>query len=53
MAGLAVGFLKDTDELVANWAEDKRWLPKMSEETRAKEFHLWKKAVTRTFDWVE
>jgi len=52
-AGLAVGFFKDTDELVANWAEDKRWLPKMPEETRAKEFHLWKKAVTRTFDWVE
>jgi len=52
-AGLAVGFLKDTDELVANWAEDKRWLPKMSEEKRVKEFHLWKKAVTRTFDWVE
>jgi len=52
-AGLAVGFFKDTDELVANWAEDHRWTPKMSAEIRSKEFNLWKKAVTRTFDWVE
>lgn len=52
-AGLAVGFFKDTDELVANWAEDHRWNPSMDEEKRNNLYHFWKKAVTRTFDWTE
>ncbi|MBE1514536.1 glycerol kinase GlpK [Nesterenkonia halotolerans] len=52
-AGLAVGFWSDTDELAANWAEDKRWEPAMDEEERARQLRLWKKAVTRTFDWVD
>jgi glycerol kinase len=52
-AGLATGFMKDTDEVVANWAEDHRWNPSMEEEKRASLYHFWKKAVTRTFDWVE
>jgi len=52
-AGLAVGFFKDTDELIANWAEDHRWKPSMEEEKRKSLYHFWKKAVTRTFDWVE
>jgi glycerol kinase len=52
-AGLAVGFFKDTDELVANWTVDRRWEPKMDEETRERLYHFWKKAVTRSFDWVE
>ena len=52
-AGLATGFLKDTDELVANWAEDHRWNPSMEEDERALLYHFWKKAVNRTFDWAE
>jgi glycerol kinase len=52
-AGLATGFLKDTDELAANWAEDHRWNPSMEEETRESLCHFWKKAVTRSFDWIE
>lgn len=52
-AGLATGFLKDTDEVVANWAEDHRWTPIMEEEKRASLYHFWKKAVTRSFDWEE
>ena len=52
-AGLAVGFFEDTGELVANWAEDKRWNPAMDRDTRARLYHFWKKAVTRTFDWTE
>jgi glycerol kinase len=52
-AGLAVGFFQDTDELVANWAVDQRWEPKMDEESRERLYHFWKKAVTRAFDWVE
>jgi glycerol kinase len=52
-AGLAVGFFQNTDELVANWAVDRRWDPKMDEQSREQLYHFWKKAVTRSFDWVE
>lgn len=52
-AGLAVGFWSNTDELAANWREGKRFHPQMDEETRSRKLRLWKKAVTRTFDWVD
>lgn len=52
-AGLAVGFWKDTDELKKNWGQDKEWKPDMNTKTRASLYAGWKKAVTRTFDWVE
>ena len=52
-AGLAVGFWKDFDELKANWGRDKEWRPAMDENVRKKLYSGWKKAVTRTFDWVE
>ena len=52
-AGLATGFWKDTAEVAANWAEEHRWNPSMDEKSRASLYHFWKKAVTRTFDWVE
>jgi len=52
-AGLAVGFWKEIDDLRENWLEDKRWSPSMDEAEVEKEYGFWKKAVTRTFDWVE
>lgn len=52
-AGLAVGFWDNLDELRANWGEDKKWLPQMSADKRDDLYKGWKKAVTRTFDWVE
>jgi glycerol kinase len=52
-AGLAVGFWKDYDELHANWGMDKQWKPSMSTEKRDSLFAGWKKAVTKTFDWIE
>jgi glycerol kinase len=52
-AGLATGFWNSEDELRENWVEDKRWEPKMEESARETAFHFWKKAVERTFDWVE
>jgi glycerol kinase len=52
-AGLAVGFWKDTDELRANWNEDKRWEPSIDEEAREAGYAGWKKAVQRTLDWVD
>lgn len=36
-----------------NWAEDKRWTPSMDTEKRDRLYRLWKKAVTRTLDWVD
>jgi glycerol kinase len=52
-AGLAVGFWKAVDDLRANWAKDKEWTPKLDHDKVEREYKLWKKAVTRTFDWVE
>ncbi|MDR8019444.1 glycerol kinase GlpK [Nesterenkonia aerolata] len=52
-AGLAVGHWQGTDELVANWSEDRRWSPQMDEQTRARSMRLWKKAVQRTMEWVD
>ena len=52
-AGLAVGFWSDPAELRAQWKEDGRWTPAMTAEEREAEHALWRKAVTRTFDWVE
>jgi glycerol kinase len=52
-AGLAVGFWKDFDELKNNWGRDKEWKPAMDSKLRKTLYSGWKKAVTRTFDWVE
>ncbi len=51
-AGLAVGFWKDFDELRANWGRDREWKPQMDSAKRDKLYSEWKKAVTRTFDWL-
>ncbi|HEY3476541.1 MAG TPA: FGGY-family carbohydrate kinase, partial [Anaerolineales bacterium] len=52
-AGLAVGFWKNVEDLRQNWAKDKEWEPQMDEALRDKEYKGWKKAVTKTFEWVE
>jgi glycerol kinase len=52
-AGLATRFYGGVEELRAQWAVDKTWEPRMDGERREKMFALWKKAVTRSFDWVE
>ncbi|MFD1861273.1 glycerol kinase [Aeromicrobium camelliae] len=52
-AGLAVGFWSSTDELVANWAENKRWRPTWDDTQRDEGYHQWKKAVERTLGWAE
>jgi glycerol kinase len=52
-AGLATDFWKEVEDLRENWAEDKRWEPQMDEKEREKEYGFWKKAVERTFDWLE
>jgi glycerol kinase len=52
-AGLAVGFFKGADELCANWSVDKVWTPNMDSDRRESMYRMWKKAVSRTFDWVD
>jgi glycerol kinase len=52
-AGLATGFWNGEDDLRNNWAEDKRWEPKMDSAQRDEYYKYWKKAVTRTFDWFD
>jgi glycerol kinase len=52
-AGLAVGYWQKKEDLIANWQMDKRWQPTISPEGRARLYAGWKKAVTRTFDWVD
>jgi glycerol kinase len=51
-AGLAVGFWKNFDELRNNWHKDKEWQPSMDAIERENRYAGWKKAVTRTFNWI-
>jgi glycerol kinase len=41
------------EDLRANWGKDKEWQPRMDSDEREKEYAFWKKAVTRTFDWLD
>ncbi|WP_422933172.1 glycerol kinase GlpK [Sinomonas sp. P47F7] len=52
-AGLAVGFWQDLGELSANWGEGRRWSPAMDSAERDRQLRLWKKAVTKSMDWVD
>ena len=52
-AGLAIGFWKSTDEVKAQWRQDRRWNPQSDQRTREIGATQWKRAVTRTFNWLE
>ncbi|MFV0429401.1 MAG: glycerol kinase GlpK [Arachnia sp.] len=52
-AGIAVGYWSGEQDVIDNWAEAKRWKPQMDEADRERLFRNWKKAVTKTFDWVD
>jgi glycerol kinase len=52
-AGLAVKFFSGLEELRANWAVDRAWKPQLGETERERLYRQWKKAVTRSFDWME
>jgi len=52
-AGLAVGYWKSREELTRNWGVDKRWVPAMADDERARLYASWRKAVTRSFDWLD
>jgi glycerol kinase len=52
-AGLAVKFFSGLEELRANWAVDRTWKPNLAETERERLYKQWKRAVTRSFDWIE
>ncbi|MFI0369863.1 glycerol kinase GlpK [Actinomadura sp. 1N219] len=52
-AGLAVGFWTTTQELRRNWNEDRRWEPTWNDDQRHHGYAGWKKAVERTYGWVD
>ncbi|MBZ4487033.1 glycerol kinase GlpK [Microbacterium sp. cx-55] len=52
-AGLATGVWTDLDELRSHWREGERWEPQMDGEERDRRIRMWRKAVRRSFDWVD
>jgi glycerol kinase len=52
-AGLATGFYLSVDDLRTQWSVDRTWTPQMEPARRDKMYSFWKKAVTRSFDWLE
>ncbi|HEV3041597.1 MAG TPA: glycerol kinase GlpK [Candidatus Angelobacter sp.] len=50
-AGLAIGYFKDLADLRANWAMDRTWQPNLPQDRRDEMYKLWKRAVTKSFDW--
>lgn len=53
LAGLAVGFWKNKEDIKKNWKLDKEFEPNLSEELRTKYFKGWKKAVEKAKNWEE
>ena len=52
-AGLATGYYANVDDLRAQWSVDQTWKPQMDAARRERMYGFWKKAVTRSFDWLE
>jgi glycerol kinase len=52
-AGLAVGFYSNLEDLRQNWGVETTWEPRMDKDQRERLYREWKKAVTRSFDWVD
>ena len=53
LAGLAVGYWKDLDEVRSNWEVDRTFTPAITEEERAVKVGGWKRAVARTSGWAK
>lgn len=52
-AGLAVNYWSGVDELRTNWQEGERWEPQMADDERERLLRNWKKAISKTLDWVD
>ena len=52
LAGLAVGYWKNKEDVLKNWAIDRTFEPKLSDQERQERLKGWKKAVKYAFDWA-
>lgn len=52
LAGLAVGYWKDTNEIEQYWQAEKKFIPAMNGEVRNKIMHQWKKAINAAMIWA-
>ena len=52
-AGLCYGFYASTADLRSNSSIDKTWTPRLDEAERGRRYRQWKKAVTRSFNWID
>jgi|ERR1039458_1555419 glycerol kinase len=52
-AGLAVDYFRDLNELRSNWAVERTWKPNMESTIREEMYRYWKRAVTKSTDWLE
>ena len=52
-AGLATGFFENVEDLRSRWAVDRAWRPAMDAARRERIYGFWKKAVARSFDWLD
>jgi glycerol kinase len=52
-AGLAVGYFKDLKDLRANWSIERTWNPNLTNGKRDEMYKLWKRAVSKSFDWID
>ena len=53
LAGLAIGYWTNTEEIKRNWAVDRRFLPAISDRDREKRIRGWKRAVACTAGWAK
>ncbi len=53
LAGLAVGYWSDLNDVSRNWAIDKEFAPHMAEAERQQRYAMWKKGVERALAWAE
>jgi glycerol kinase len=53
LAGLAVGFWADKEELKSRWRLRRRYEPQMGEEERERLYGRWKEAVSRSKEWAQ
>lgn len=53
LAGLAVGYWKDKEDVKKNWTIDRIFQPQIAKETRQKMLSGWKKAVRYAHGWAK
>jgi glycerol kinase len=53
LAGLAVGYWKDKEAVLANWSVDREFVPEMDDERREKELAGWAQAVNSVRGWAK